>query len=55
MGITMLAVLGTLFVGLFHMARGTDASPRKSNKMMQARVLLQGLALVFFVLTVLTS
>lgn len=55
MGIAMLAVLASLFVGLFHMARGTDGSARKSNKMMQFRVLFQGVAIVFFILTVLTS
>ncbi|MFD2265564.1 twin transmembrane helix small protein [Lacibacterium aquatile] len=55
MGVAMLAVLASLFVGLFHMARGAEGSARKSNKMMQARVLFQGVAVVFFILTVLTS
>lgn len=55
MGIAMLAVLASLFVGLFHMARGTEGSARKSNKMMQFRVLFQGIAVLFFILTVLTS
>lgn len=51
----MLAVLASLFVGLFHMARGAEDSARKSNRMMQMRVWCQGAALVFFVLTVMAS
>jgi hypothetical protein len=44
--IAMLAVLGTLALGLISMVRGGD--PRRSNKLMQSRVLLQGLALLLF-------
>lgn len=44
--IAMLATLGTLFLGMISMARGNN--PRRSNKLMQSRVLLQGLALLFF-------
>jgi hypothetical protein len=42
----LLAVLGTLVMGLVQMVRGND--PRKSNKLMQQRVLLQGIALALF-------
>jgi hypothetical protein len=42
----LLAVLGTLVMGLVQMVRGND--PRKSNKLMQQRVLFQGVALVLF-------
>ena len=42
----LLAVLGTLVMGLVQMVRGND--PRKSNKLMQQRVLFQGIALVLF-------
>jgi Hypoxia induced protein conserved region len=44
--IAMLAVLGTLALGIISMARGDD--PRRSNRLMQSRVLLQGLALLLF-------
>ena len=46
--IAMLAVLGTLALGIISLARGGD--PRRSNKLMQSRVLLQGLALLLFAL-----
>jgi hypothetical protein len=45
-GALMLATLGVLATGLIRMFRGGD--PRTSNKLMQARVLLQGLALLLF-------
>ena len=46
--LAMLAVLGTLLLGVINMARG--GNPRRSNKLMQQRVLLQGLALLLFVI-----
>ena len=42
--IAMAAVAGVLVMGIVCMARGKDA--RKQNKLMQMRVLLQGLALL---------
>jgi hypothetical protein len=47
-GVAMLATVGTLFMGIFQMAKGVD--PRRSNKLMQHRVLLQGIALVLFII-----
>lgn len=44
--VAMLATLGILGLGLLSMARGD--SPRRSNKLMQSRVLLQGIALLLF-------
>jgi hypothetical protein len=44
--LAMLATLGVLGLGLLSMARGD--SGRRSNKLMQSRVLLQGLALLLF-------
>ncbi len=44
--IAMLGALGSLGLGVINMARGND--PRRSNKLMQSRVLLQGLALLLF-------
>ncbi len=46
--IAMLGALGALAYGVFTMAKGGD--PRRSNKIMQSRVLLQGLALLLFAL-----
>lgn len=55
MVMAMLAVVGSLFVGLFFMARGGRGDPRRSNKAMRLRVMLQGAALVLFVLAILTK
>jgi hypothetical protein len=44
--IAMLATLAVLGLGVVQMIRGGD--PRKSNKLMQSRVLLQGIALLLF-------
>ena len=52
MGLAMLAVLASLALGIGAMARGGEAGRKYSNKMMQARVMLQGAALVFFALAV---
>ncbi|CAO3458475.1 Uncharacterized protein RL4316 [Azospirillum largimobile] len=55
MVLAMLAVVGSLFVGLFFMARGGRGDPRRSNKAMRLRVILQGAALLLFVLAILTK
>ncbi|SMF86513.1 Protein of unknown function [Azospirillum oryzae] len=55
MVMAMLAVVGSLFVGLFFMARGGRGDPRRSNRAMRLRVMLQGAALVLFVLAILTQ
>jgi hypothetical protein len=44
--IAMLATLAVLGFGVVQMIRGGD--PRKSNKLMQSRIILQGIALVLF-------
>ena len=49
----MLATLGVLLFGLFSMARGGDFNRRDSNRLMRARVLLQGAAIILFLLLVL--
>ena len=48
----MLAVLGVLIAGVIGVARGGD--PRRSNRLMRWRVMLQGLALFIFVLLMLS-
>jgi hypothetical protein len=47
-GILMLATLGVLVAGMVGMVREGD--PRRSNKLMQWRVLLQGAAILMFVI-----
>jgi len=53
--VAMLAVVASLLIGLFAMARGGEFNARYGNKFMRARVILQGLAIVFFVLAMITS
>jgi hypothetical protein len=47
-GILMLATLGVLLAGMVGMVR--EGNPRRSNKLMQLRVLLQGAAILLFVI-----
>src|SRR5690348_10288658 len=53
--VAMLAVVASLLIGLFAMARGGEFNARYGNRFMRARVILQGLAIVFFVLAMITS
>ena len=53
--VSLLAVLASLFTGLFAMARGKEADAALSQKMMRLRVILQGFALVCFVLALLAG
>jgi hypothetical protein len=50
--IVMLAVVGVLAAGMLGVVRGGD--PRRSNALMRWRVLLQGLAILIFVLLMAT-
>jgi hypothetical protein len=47
--LAMLGTVGTLFAGMIGLTR-TPSDPRRSNKLMQWRVLLQGVSLVLFAL-----
>lgn len=49
--LAMAGVLIVLAAGLFQMFRGGD--PRRSNKLMQARVIMQGLALLLLAILML--
>ncbi len=53
--LAMAAVLGVLVVGLISMTKGGDFNKKYGNKLMQARVVLQGVALLFFALAVYAS
>jgi hypothetical protein len=44
--LAMLATLAVLGLGVYQMIRG--GNPRRSNKLMQYRILLQGAALLLF-------
>lgn len=46
LSIAMLAVLAVLVAGVIVMAKGGEKDKKYSNKLMQARVYLQGLALL---------
>lgn len=51
LGVTMLGVVVVLGLGMAGVARGGD--PRRSNALMRARVMLQGLAIALMVLILL--
>lgn len=55
MGLTMLAVLGVLGLGIFSMTKGGEFNKKHGNKLMQARVVLQGVALAMVALLFLLS
>lgn len=51
--VAMLATLGVLLFGLFAMARGGEFNRRHSNRLMRLRVILQGAAILLFLLLIL--
>lgn len=51
----LLAVVASLFVGLFAMARGRESDAKLSSRAMRWRVGLQAFALVCFILAFLTA
>ena len=51
LGLSMLGVLGVLGFGMAGLVRG-GGDPRRSNKLMQYRVILQAVALVLAVLLI---
>ena len=53
--ITLAAVLGVLIVGIVGMARGGEFNRKYGNKLMRARVVLQGVAIALFLLVVMTA
>lgn len=52
-GVAMVAVVASLFAGLFSMARGGTFNDRWGNRLMRARVASQGTAIALIVLYVL--
>ena len=55
MFVALAAVLGVLGVGLFAMANGGEFNRKYGNRLMRARVALQGLALLLFAAAVMTA
>jgi hypothetical protein len=55
MVIAMVAVLGVLIVGIVAMIKGGEFNKKYGNKLMRARVILQGVALAFLALAYFTS
>ena len=53
--IAVLATLGILFFGVYTMARGGEFNLKHSNKIMRARVIMQGIALLFFVIVMILA
>lgn len=53
--VAMFATLGSLGLGLFAMVKGGDFNKKHGNRLMQLRVWLQGMALLFFALAFMTS
>lgn len=53
--IAMCATLVSLVLGLTVMAKGGELNQKYGNKMMRLRVVLQGIALVLFALTIMTK
>jgi len=52
---SLAAVVIVLLTGIVGMARGGDFNAKYGNKLMRLRVILQGLAVVLFLLLVLTA
>ena len=55
MVIAMAAVLGVLAVGIISMLKGGEFNKKYGNKLMRARVILQGVALAMLALAYFTS
>ncbi len=53
--IAALAVIGVLGIGIFSMVKGGEFNKKHGNKLMQARVGLQGLALLMLALAYFSS
>lgn len=52
---SMIIVLAVLVAGIFIMTKGGEINEKYGNKLMRARVYMQGIAIFFFIMTVITS
>ncbi len=55
LAIAMAGVVLVLFVGIGAMARGGEFNRRHGNRLMRMRVVLQGAAILLFILLILAS
>ena len=55
LAVTLAAVVIVLLTGVAGMARGGDFNAKYGNKLMRLRVILQGLAVVLFLLLLVTT
>lgn len=55
LGISLLAVLGTLIAGMVVMTKGGELNKKYGNKLMRLRVVLQGVALLLFALALMNG
>lgn len=53
--ISMALVAASLFVGLFFLARGSEGDAHRSNRAMKLRVTLQGIAILLFLIAMITQ
>ena len=53
--IAMLLTLATLILGLASMVKGGEFNRKYGNKIMQARVVMQGIAIALFAVAILSS
>jgi ABC-type glycerol-3-phosphate transport system permease component len=52
--VAMMITLGVLLLGLFSMARGGDFDKRNANRFMRWRVIAQGIAILLFIVFMMT-
>jgi len=55
LAVTMVAIVAVLLTGVAGMARGGEFNAKYGNKLMRARVALQALAIVLFILLIVTA
>lgn len=55
LALALLATLATLVIGIFSMAKGGAFNEKYGNKIMQARVICQGAAILLFVIAFASS
>ena len=48
LGVALLATIGALIMGLFHMFKDGKEASKKSNKMMRWRIFFQAIAILVF-------
>ena len=53
--LAMALVAGSLFVGLFFLARGGKGDALRSNRAMKIRVTMQGIAILLFLIAMITQ